>query len=98
MMTKSGEYQVQVRREAGRKTIYVRSFVLLEDGREISRETLPGPLQPSHSIEIGWLELARLKPGARYTLRVGIRGTQDNDVAGSTWIVCPPEDRRAARE
>jgi hexosaminidase len=96
--TRTGEYQVQVRRDTGRKTVFVRSLVLLEDGREISRETLPGPLQPSHSIEIGWLKLSRLQPGARYTLRVGIRGTQDNDVAGSGWMVCPPDGSVAARE
>lgn len=96
MISGPGEYLIQVRHEAGRKAVFVRSLVLLEDGREISRQTLPGLLAPPQSIEVGWLDLARVKPGARYTLRVGIRGVRDNDVSGSVWVVSPPGGRPEA--
>ena len=86
LLDKAGEYEVQVRREAGQKPVYVRSVALLEDGKEISREVFPGPLTESNDVAIGWLELDKRKPAARYSVRVTLQGTNQGGLAGSVWI------------
>ena len=89
LLNKAGEYEVQVRREEGQKPVYVRSVALLEDGKEISREVFPGPLTESNDVAIGWLELGKRKPAARYSVRVTLQGTNEGGLAGSVWIMEP---------
>jgi hypothetical protein len=88
-LKKAGEYEVQVRREEGQKPVYVRSVALLEDGKEISREVFPGPLNERNDVAIGWLELGKRKPAARYSVRVTLQGTNEGGLSGSVWIMEP---------
>jgi hexosaminidase len=85
----SGEVQVQVRRDDGAKWTYVRSIALLEDGNEISKVALPGPLDEGNDVNIGWLAVGQRVAGARYTVRVTLQGSKDGAVSGSVWIVEP---------
>jgi len=85
-LNKAGEYEVQVRREEGQKAVCVRSVVLLEDGKEISREVFPGPLTESNDVAIGWLELGKRNPAAHYSVRVTLQGTNQGGLAGGVWI------------
>jgi hypothetical protein len=89
ILNRAGEYEVQVRREEGQKPVYVRSVALLEDGKEISREVFPGPLTEGNDVAIGWLELGKRKPAARYTVRVTLQGTNEGGLAGSVWMMEP---------
>ena len=86
LMRKPGQYEVHIRREAGQKRVFVQSIVLLEDGREIGRETLVGPL---HDFAFGWVELDKPRPGAHYTIRLGMWGDLKNDIVGSVSLVEP---------
>ena len=89
-LNKASEYEVQVRRDDGRMPVYVRSVALLEDGKEISREVFPGPLDKHNDVAIGWLEVGRREPAARYTVRVTLQGTNEGGLAGSVRIMEPP--------
>jgi hexosaminidase len=89
-LNKASECEVQVRRDDGQKPVYVRSVALLEEGKEISREVFPGPLDKNNDVAIGWLELGKRKPAARYSLRVTLQGTKEGGLAGSVWIMEAP--------
>jgi hexosaminidase len=88
-LNKASEYEVQVRRKEGQKPVYVRSVALLEDGKVISQEAFPGPLDERNDVAIGWLELGKRKPAARYSVRVTLQGTNEGGLAGSVWIMEP---------
>jgi hypothetical protein len=89
-LNKASECEVQVRRDDGQKPVYVRSVALLEEGKEISREVFPGPLDERNDVAIGWLDLSKRKPAARYTVRVTLQGAKEGGLAGSVWIMEPP--------
>lgn len=89
-LNKASECEVQVRRDDGQKPVYVRSVALLEDGKEISREVFPGPIDERNDVAIGWLELGKRKLTARYSLRVTLQGAKEGGLAGSVWIMEPP--------
>ncbi len=86
LLNKAGEFEVQVRREEGHGPVYVRSVALLEGSKEISQEVFPGQLTESNNVAIGWLELGKRKPAARYSVRVTLQGTNQGGLAGSVWI------------
>ena len=85
----TGEVEVQVRWDSGLKSVHVRSVLLLEDGKEISRVVFPGPLNKRIDLEVGWLSLGTHRPGSRYTVRVTLQGTKEGASAGSVWVMGP---------
>ncbi len=89
-LNEASEYEVQVRWDDGRMPVYVRSLALLEDGREISRQVFPGPIDKGNDVAIGWLQAGRRKPAARYTVRVTLQGAKEGGSAGSVWIMESP--------
>jgi hexosaminidase len=85
----TNEAEVQVRWTHGMHPVYVRSIELLEDGRQTSRISFPGPLTKGNDVEIGWLSVGPRRPGGRYTVRVTLQGTQEGSSSGSFWIMKP---------
>jgi hexosaminidase len=97
LLTSASEVEVQVRRDDGQKPVYVRSVALLADGKEISREVFPGPLDKYNDVVIGWLALGTRKAGARYTVRATLQCMNEGGLAGSVWIMQPPATESTAR-
>ena len=94
----SSEIEVQVRRDEGDQWTYVRSVALLEDGKEISHISFPGPLEKNNDVNVGWLPVGQHDAGAHYTLRVTLQGSKDGAVSGSVWIMRPrTAERRSSR-
>ena len=91
LLPRTGEVEVQVRWESGQHPVYIRSLVLLENGKQTSRAVFPPvPINKFNDVEIGWLSPAPRRPGSRYTLRVTLQGTKEGASAGSVWIMKPP--------
>jgi len=78
-----------VRRDDGEKWTFVRSVELLEDGKEISRISFPGPLNKYNEVNIGWLQVGQRQSGVHYSVRVTLQGSKDGGVSGSVWIMEP---------
>lgn len=90
LVNKPGEYEVQVRSDGGqRRGVFVQSIALFEDGQEISRETLPGPVSTGN-FAVAWVKLGNRKPGAAYAIRTVVKGVPGNDVTGSVWLLESP--------
>ena len=97
LFTSVSEVEVQVRRDDGQMPVYVRSVILLDDGKEISREVFPGTLSQHNDVVIGWLALGTRKADARYTVRATLQCMNEGCLTGSVWIMQPPATESTAR-
>ena len=89
-MTAAGPRRVRFSHLEGADDIKVGWVALLEDGRELCRESRAGAAGPN-SPSLGYtLDLPAPKPGARYTLRAHIAGTGGLDSRGEvSWSLNP---------
>jgi hexosaminidase len=89
LLPRSGDVQVQVRRDDGGTRTYVWLVELLEDGKAIGQVTFPAPLFSHNDVNVGWLNVAQRKATSRYAVRVTLQGSKDGAVSGSVWIMEP---------
>ena len=89
-ITAAGKAAVRFEYAGGAHGIDIASAALLEDGKEISRDTHVGftgssPRQPVYSLDV-----PAPKPGAHYTLRAEIKGDGGTDSHGNVlWNFKP---------
>ena len=92
--TKAGKVSVNFNQTVGAQGINVAWAALLEDGKEISRDTHAGfsgsadvrPRRPDYTLNV-----PVPKPGAQYTLRAQVVGSGGTDSQGDVcWLSVPP--------
>jgi hexosaminidase len=88
-LPRSGDVQVQVRRDDGGIRTYTRLVELLEDGKAIGQITFPAPLFNHNDVNVGWLHVTQRKTTPHYAVRVTLQGSKDGAVSGSVWIMEP---------
>ncbi|MBP9903454.1 MAG: beta-N-acetylhexosaminidase [Verrucomicrobia bacterium] len=79
---RSGAFEVELLFQRGKSAINIQSAMLLEDGREISRDDHIGVAGAIHQENTYRLRVAALKAGATYVLRARIRCLEGNDSHG----------------
>ena len=93
-VTNAGKVSVNFNQTAGAQGINVAWAALLEDGKEISRDTHAGfsgsadvrPRRPDYALNV-----PVPKPGAQYTLRAQVVGNGGTDSQGDVcWFSVPP--------
>jgi hexosaminidase len=82
-----GKYRLSLNYAAGKHPLDIASAVLLEDGREVARDTHEGLAGSGYNRTVkaqDWnyfLDLPRVKPGATYSVEVSVTGMTDSSGA-----------------
>ena len=87
-----GIYRVKLRYRNGAHGVNVESAALLEDGKEIARDAHSGFAGGYSRGNLYELNVARIKAGTRYVLRLELRGEGGTDSHGEIWLQTPGED------
>ncbi|WP_246789117.1 beta-N-acetylhexosaminidase [Akkermansia glycaniphila] len=85
----AGKYQLTFLYEKGLHAAGIEWVALLENGREISRDTHPGHSGGDQKDIQYKLDVPTPKPGAAYTLKAKISGKGGNDSTGIIYVTAP---------
>lgn len=85
----SGKYQLTFLYEKGGHAAKIDSVVLLENGKEISRDAHAGYSGGDQKDIQYKLDVPSLKAGAQYTLKANMTGDGGNDSTGAIYITAP---------
>jgi len=83
----AGEYHVTLEYSHGNHGLSIASVALLEDGREVARDTHAGFTGVEWKKPVYILDLPAFKPGAKYTLQASASGDGGTDSFGNvSWV------------
>ncbi|MBX3728792.1 MAG: carboxypeptidase regulatory-like domain-containing protein [Candidatus Sumerlaeia bacterium] len=82
-----GDIRIEVVHDSGQHGVNISWVALLEDGREIQRDTHEGWSGYSKRDNIYRVPLAQPRQGARYTVDVSMRSDGGTNSEGMVWIV-----------
>ncbi|MEK0446059.1 MAG: hypothetical protein RLZZ399_1380 [Verrucomicrobiota bacterium] len=81
-MAGEGVYEVKLEYQRGSAMLRVEWVALLQDGREVTRETHPGRAGKSSEGNVYRLKLDALAFGTKYGFRMRVRGAETHDSVG----------------
>ncbi len=86
MLDRPGILEVIFQYEGGAHRLGIEWVALIEDGREISRDTHYGMTGAKDENNVYQVRAGKIRKGARYLIRASVRSEGGTDSSGSLWL------------